>query len=418
MDVYALKKRGMMHKLILLARTLLFWLVVVVLVAGGLGCAGKLTRNPLPPEFTNDAVIPGIPDARFWSDEWPKYSLEKFATLTDAEFYKIYQGIYNQPHNYLAISGGGANGAFGAGLLAGWTEAGTRPEFTMVTGVSTGALSAPFAFLGPDYDDVMKELYTTTATKDIARKRNPLAAVFNESVADTVPLRKMIEHYINTEVIEAIAREHKKGRRLFIGTANLDAGRGVIWNLGAITVSDYPRKVELIHDILQASSAIPVMFSPVVIPVEVKGKSYDEMHVDGGTGAQVFVYPAAVDWKVIIEKLKVQGTPEVYVIRNSFIDPDYSGVKRSILPIGSRTINSLIRTQGIGDLYQIYTLCMRDGNSFNLAYIPSDFTEKPSEAFDPVYMGKLYDLGYKMAKEGYPWHHLPPGFSVKGVSKD
>jgi len=140
--------------------------------------------------------------------------------------------------------------------------------------------------------------------------------------------------------------------------------------------------------------------------------------VDGGTGAQVFVYPAAVDWKVVIEKLKVQGTPEVYVIRNSFIEPDYNGVKRSILPIGSRTINSLIRTQGIGDLYQIYTLCMRDGNSFNLAYIPSDFTEKPSEVFDPVYMGKLYDLGYKMAKEGYPWHHLPPGFLVKGISKD
>ena len=137
------------------------------------------------------------------------------------------------------------------------------------------------------------------------------------------------------------------------------------------------------------------------------------MNVDGGTAAQVFVSPAAIDWKTITEKLKVQGTPGVYFLRNSFIDPDYTGVKRSILPIGSLTINSLIRTQGIGDLYQIYALCMRDGNSFNLAYIPSDFTEEPTEGFDPVYMGKLYDLGFKMAKAGHPWQNYPPGFPAK-----
>ena len=402
-----------MHKFILLIRTIATWLVILAFMAGGFGCAGKLTRNPLPPEFTNDAVIPVIPDARFWSDEWPKYSLEKFATLTDEELNKIYSGIYNKSHNYLAISGGGANGAFGVGLLAGWTEAGTRPEFSMVTGISTGALAAPFAFLGPDYDSVIKELYTTTTTEDIARQRSPLTAAFHESVADTGPLRELIEHYIDAELIEAIAREHKRGRRLFIGTANLDAGRGVIWNLGGIAASNSPRKKELIHDVLQASSAIPVMFTPVVIPVEVNGKSYDEMHVDGGTGTQVFVYPAAIDWNAITERLKVRGTPGVYVIRNSFIDPDYDGVRRSLLPIGSRTINTLIRTQGIGDLYQIYALCKRDGNSFNLAYIPSDFTEKPSEAFDPVYMRKLYDLGFEMAKKGYPWHKHPPGFLVQ-----
>ena len=405
-----------MHKLNSLVRTFVSCLVVITFLVGGVGCAGKLTRNPLPLEFTSEAVISGIPDARFWADEWPKFSQKKFAEFTDEDFQLFYPGIYNKPHNYLAISGGGANGAFGAGLLGGWTAAGTRPEFTMVTGISTGALTAPFAFLGPDYDDEMKEVYTTTTTKEIAIQRNPLKAAFNESMADTAPLRKMIEHYINEEVIKAIAMEYKKGRRLFIGTSNLDAGRGVIWNVTAIAASDYPRKVELIHDILQASSAIPVMFPPVVIPVKVNGDSYDEMHVDGGTGTQVFVYPAAIDWKTITQKLKVQGTPGIYVIRNSFIDPDYTGVKRSILPIGSRTINSLIRTQGIGDLYQIYTLCMRDGNDFNLAYIPSDFTEKPTEGFDPVYMGKLYDLGFKMAKEGYPWQKYPPGYLAREIN--
>jgi hypothetical protein len=134
------------------------------------------------------------------------------------------------------------------------------------------------------------------------------------------------------------------------------------------------------------------------------------MHVDGGTGSQVFVYPAAVNWKEITGKLKVRGTPGVYVIRNAFLDPDYRGVKRGIFPIGTRTIDSLIRTQGIGDLYQIYTLCARDGNEFNLAYIPSSFTEEPKESFDPDYMRKLFDLGYRMAVAGYPWEKTPPGF--------
>jgi hypothetical protein len=374
------------------------------------GCASVPERHPLPPEYTLKAEIPGVPEARFWGDEWPTFASERFEEFTVADFQREYSGIYNKPHNYLAISGGGANGAFGAGLLIGWTATGERPEFTMVTGVSTGALTAPFAFLGPDYDDELQEVYTNTTTKDIASKRNPIAAAFSDSVTDTAPLRALIAKYIDAEAIGAIAREHKRGRRLFIGTVNLDAGRSVIWNIGAIAASDYPQKMTLIHELLRASAAIPVAFPPVIIPVEAEGKQYDELHVDGGTGSQVFVYPAAIDWRAVAEKLKVQGRPQVYVIRNSFLEPDYQGIKRNVVPIASRTIDSLIRTQGIGDLYQIYALCRRDGNDFNLAYIPSDFTDEPTEAFDPVYMKKLLDRGYRMALEGYPWEKAPPGF--------
>ena len=408
-----------MNKFISATRLIASWLVLIILAAAGAGCAGKETlRNPLPPELINEAGIPGVSEVRFWGDEWPKYSLKKLKTYTENDFRRFYPEIYNKPHNYLAISGGGANGAFGAGILSGWTQAGTRPDFTMVTGISTGALTAPFAFLGPAYDDKLKLIYTTTSTEQIAKKRNRLSAAFSDSMSDTGPLREMIERYINTEVIKAIAAEHKKGRRLYIGTANIDAGRAVIWNIGAIAASGFPRKAELIHDVLQASSAIPVAFPPVVIPVEANGQPFDEMHVDGGMGAQVFVYPAAVDWKLITEKFKVQGQPRVFVIRNSFLDSDYRGVKRSILPIGLRSIDSLIRTQGIGDLYQIFALCKRDGNDFNLAFIPSDFTEEPSEGFDPVYMGKLFELGYQMAEAGYPWHKWPPGFHAMKGNKE
>ena len=377
------------------------------------GCASVPERHPLPPEYTLEATIPGIPEARFWGDEWPKFSLERFEAYTDADFRENSPGTYAKPHAYLAISGGGANGAYGAGLLLGWTATGTRPEFTMVTGVSTGALTAPFAFLGSDYDDELKTVYTTMTTKDIVKKRGLIAAATGDSVADTAPLKKLIAKYITADMIDAIAREHRKGRRLFIGTVNLDAGRSVIWSIGTIAASGHPQRVALIHEILRASAAIPVAFPPVVFTVEANGELYDEMHVDGGTGSQVFVYPAAVDWRRITEKLKVQGKPEVYVIRNSFLDPDYRGIKRSVLPIASRTIDSLIRTQGIGDIYQIYALCKRDGNDFNLAYIPADFTVESTEGFDPVYMGKLLERGYQMALEGYPWEKAPPGFILE-----
>ena len=399
--------RSQLKKRIWLLSSRLLAIAILLTVAG---CASTSTMKPVPEELISQVGIEGIPEARFWADEWPKFSLEIFETYTDTDFRKHYSGIYEKAHSYLAISGGGPNGAFGAGLFAGWTASGTRPEFTMVTGISTGALTAPFAFLGSDYDDTLKEVYTTTSTKDILKERNIFSAIFGDSMTDTTPLKALIAKHVTIDIVNAIAREHQGGRRLMVGTVNLDAGRSVIWNIGAIAASDHPAKLALIHDILRASAAIPVIFPPIDITVENNGIQYEELHIDGGTGSQVFVYPAAVNWKRITKKLKVQGKPKVFVIRNSFIGPNYNGINRKLMPIANRSIDLLIRTQGIGDLYQIWVLCERDGNDFNLAYIPAEFTEEPSEGFDPVYMGKLYELGYQMARRGYPWIKAPPGF--------
>jgi len=372
-------------------------------------CSTALVRKPLPEKFGNTAQIPDIPRARFWGDHVPPF-FEAVAEQSREKLKQQFPGVFGRKHNYLAISGGGANGAFGAGLLVGWTAAGTRPEFTMVTGISTGALTAPFAFLGSAYDARLKEMYTTYSTKDLIVKRPILELLTGSSAADTAPLRKMLAKYLTHQIMEAIASEYKKGRRLWVGTTNLDAQRPVIWNIGLIASSGKPWALDLIRKVILASASIPAAFPPVLIEVEADGMRYDEMHVDGGAASQVFLYPADLNWKLVIENFEVKGTPNVYVIRNSFLNADWKPVKPKILPIADVSINSLIRTQGIGDMYQIYLDCQRDGLDYNLAYIPASFDLKPKEDFDPVYMGKLFDLGYHLARGGYPWDKAPPGF--------
>ena len=195
----------------------------------------------------------------------------------------------------LAISGGGDDGAFGAGLLVGWTARGDRPISRAVTGVSTGALSAPFAFLGPDYDPQLKAVYTQTTARDIFTPRGKLAALFQDAMGDTAPLRSTVARLVDDQLVQRIGEEYGKGRLLLIMTTNLDAGQECIWNVGAIAASGKPGARELIIKILMASSAIPAAFPPVMIDLDVDGQHRQEMHVDGGVFAQVFLYPPGID---------------------------------------------------------------------------------------------------------------------------
>jgi predicted acylesterase/phospholipase RssA len=211
-------------------------------------------------------------------------------------------------------------------------------------------------------------------------------------------------------MIAAIAAEHRKGRRLFIGTTNLDASRPVMWNIGAIANSADPKAAELIHSVLLASASIPGAFPPVLISVEADGKKYDELHVDGGATTQVFLFPTGTDWRDITRRLRVKGKPDVYVVRNAALDPTYEPVKPALVPIAGRSISSLIRTQGIGDMYRIYLTTKRDGLDYHLTYIPPDFKVKSKEPFDLNYMRQLYDVGYEQGRSGKAWRKSPPGF--------
>jgi len=371
------------------------------------GCVHVPKRTPLPEDHVAEAQVLGISRARFWGDSPPPWE-HAWLTMSPSQAKKKFPGVYGRTHTYLAISGGGDNGAFAAGLLLGWTEAGDRPEFTTVTGVSAGALIAPFAFLGPEYDHVLKEVSVKLTADEVFQKRRTLRGLRSDAMASTEPLQRLIETYVDEEVMEEIAAAHREGRMLNIGTANLDALRPVVWRIGPIANSGHPRSLELIRKILLASASVPGAFPPVLIDVEVGEEKFDELHVDGGTASQVFLYPPGLDWDVFLEKLQVPGRPRVYVIRNSRIEPEYEQVRNKLFPIARRSLSSLIRTQGIGDLYRIYLGACRDGLDFNLAYIPSDFDEPSDQEFDSDYMKKLFDMAYEQAKDGYDWVNMPP----------
>lgn len=319
------------------------------------------------------------------------------------------------PTSFLAVSGGGDNGAFGAGLLTGWTASGQRPQFRAVTGVSTGALTAPFAFLGPAYDGALTQVYTGVGPHDIFKSRDLISGFFGDSMADTAPLYGLVERYVDRNMLDAIAAEYQKGRLLLVGTTNLDTLEPVIWNMTAIAASRDPEALTLFRKILLASAAIPGLFPPVMIDVTVEGRHYQEMHVDGGAMAQVFIYPPAVN---LAEKGEPGRQRTLYIIRNARLDADWASVRRRTLPIAIRAIDALMQTQGIGDLYRIYATTQRDGVDYNLAYIPRTFEAPHPAQFDPAYMRALYDTGYDLGRGGYRWQKEPPGYSApKGASK-
>jgi hypothetical protein len=390
--------------------------VAVILVAMMFvqGCATAPPRaNPLPEELAYTAEIPGIPLARSYADEGPEYVRKWIESMSDEEIRVRYAGIVDREHNFLAISGGGQNGAFGAGLLYGWSESGTRPEFTMVTGISTGGLIAPFAFLGPEYDETLKEIYTSYTTSDLLAERSLLNIIRNDAAADSAPLRARIAEHVDEAMMKAIAVEHGKGRALFIGTTNLDAARPVMWNIGRIASANTAEALELIRDVMLASASIPGAFPPVSFDVEANGQQYEELHVDGGMTSQVFLYPLGIDFRRIEERLNAQGTPNLFVIRNASLYPDWETTDRKLAPIVGRTISSLIRTQGYGDLQRMYIGSIRDGLHFNLASIPEDFELQPQEPFDREYMNALFERGRAMSVRGYPWVEDPYHLEVE-----
>jgi predicted acylesterase/phospholipase RssA len=372
-----------------------------------IGCASTDRLPPVPLAMASKVNV-DIPDARFYPDT----DGQRMAALGVLAYKRALAAHHGKlPTAYfLAISGGGDDGAFGAGLLNGWSARGDRPEFGLVTGVSTGALSAPFAYLGAEYDAKLKQVYTDTSAGDIFNKRSLIAAVANDAMTDTTPLRNVIASFVDDAMIQRIAEEYAKGRLLLIMTTNLDQGRSVIWNIGAIAASQFPGKQDLIIDILRASAAIPGLFPPVMLDVSIDGRRYQEMHVDGGAVAQAFLYPPTLNLKANSDRYGIQRKRVAYIIRNGRLFRPEEDVKRQTLSIATQAISTMTATSGVNDTYRMFVTTKRDGVGFNLAYIDSGFTVPYKGPFDQGYMRSLFEYGYEKGKAGYRWHKTPPGY--------
>ncbi len=394
------------------------WLLLVAATVclAGTGCSIPERGEAVPRVDTVRAMPLGIPNARFYADGDPKAMLDEGmqSGVREAAALRAEGKLPTRPPPayFLAVSGGGDNGAFGAGIMNGWTAVGTRPTFKMVTGVSTGALIAPFAFLGSDYDAQLREVYTTMTPDKVFRPRGISAALFDDAMADTGPLAQIIAKYADQKMFDAIAAEYNKGRLLMIGTTDLDAQRPVIWNIGAIAASGHPGALDLFRKILRASAAIPGAFQPVLIDVELDGKKYQELHVDGGAIAQLFLYPPSID----MSASNIKRERRAYIIRNARLDPDYAMAERRTITIAGRAIVAMLAASGVNDVLRTYFVSQRDKVDYNLAYIGRDFDFPKKGEFDQAYMNALYEYGVRQIVEGRAWHKHPPGLgSSTGV---
>ena len=349
-------------------------------------------RAAFTAEELDAAVIPGIADARAWGD---------------AE--KSYARLLPQVSGpWLAISGGGSDGAFGGGVLTGWTQSGKRPEFAAVTGVSIGALIAPYAFLGPAYDDAVRRNFTTIGAADIFEDR-----MSRDSLFDYWPLRRQIEQNVTGKLMTEIAAQHARGRRLLIATTSLDAGRRVVWNMGAIAERGDERALELFRAILLASCSIPGFFAPVAIEVEANGRKLKEMHSDGTLTAPFLVIPESM--------FSGRGTSrppfnQLYVIVNSKLGPDFALTDRTIAGVLGRSI-AVALTQALrAELMLVHAGTQRHGIGLRVAHVDPAFNHPSRGPFDGRYMQALYEFGVAAGKKGTAFEDALPDAVIRGAN--
>jgi len=382
---------------------------VILLLALALSACSFIPRDHFTAAQQAAAQIPGIPDARFWVDG------------TREELDGVLKGWspasaigYTRSFDVLAISGGAYDGAYGAGIINGWTAAGRRPKFAVVTGVSAGALIAPLAFVGPGYDQEIAEAFAGGVADDLGNLES-VFALLGSSEMRRNSLVALVDKFVTPGLLRAVAAEHARGRRLFVVTTNLDAQRGAVWDMGAIAASGVPHARELFRDVLTASASVPGLFAPTFIEVEANGQRFREMHVDGGATTQVFILPDVILASGMKAARPGNVPAHIWVIINNRLTPQFEVVEASVLPTVSRSFSTLIKSDSKQTLYA--TAEFVGPESFNLTYIDGGFSDwlkaHPSvkPGFNAPYMQALYRYGYESARTRNVWtNHVPlPG---------
>ncbi|GEP10758.1 patatin-like phospholipase family protein [Methylobacterium gnaphalii] len=369
-----------------------------LLMAGGLAACSSLPRASYTAQEASLATVPGMGPVRAYAD----------ATASEIAAVAARPEGRRSGFSYLALSGGGGDGAYGAGILNGWSASGTRPDFTIVSGVSTGALIAPFAFLGSAYDSYLTDFYTSGIAESLVQAPSITNVLFGSGLFGDGRLREIIGRYVTPDLLAAIAEEHAKGKRLYVVTTNLDQQRAVIWNMGAIAASGAPNAANLFRDVLTASASVPAVFPPQLVDVQAGNHAFQEMHVDGSVVIPVFTLPQG--FLARDERLRSKGKADIYVVINGRLDPDFAVTQNNALAIAGRSFTTASRARTRATLTATEAISRRSGIGFNLTYIDeSGPSTTAARGFDTAYMRNLYNAGYEKGRTGHFWQHSVSG---------
>jgi hypothetical protein len=388
----------------------------LIALATVIGCtgSGRLGRNPVQGERS----IQDLRASAGWYDIDAQNAFRETIRTEDLAAFAAQSRAARKPatpvpqKNILILTGGGAYGAYPAGVLVGWSESGTRPVFDVVTGTSTGALIGSLAFLGPAYDAELRRVYTCMRNEDLYRKRRFPFNVFSDSLADSAPLARVIANSITDERVKLMGDEYRKGRRFYVGTSDLDTRRSVIWDVSAMAARDNPGDRELMRNVLLASASIPGFFPPVQIPITVDGVPHVERHIDGVTSSSMFFAPPWVppEQRANLPAGWLYGS-DLYILVAGKLYADPAPVKARTVAIASQAVSTILYDQTRGDLQRMFLLSILTGMNYNVSSIPEDLTVPDSSTdFIPEGMGPLFDAGVAWAKNNGKWRQTPPGY--------
>ncbi|NYG47790.1 hypothetical protein GGD67_005271 [Bradyrhizobium sp. IAR9] len=358
-----------------------------------LGACTSMPRTPYTAAEASTSRVLEIDGLRRYADEpITKFSFEKDTSTATK--------------SYLALSGGGADGAYGVGVLNGWTAARTRPTFSVVSGVSTGGLIAPFAFLGSLYDDTLKEVYTSGIAETLLNDPSIMRVLFGSGLFGNTRLRELVARYVGPEIMAQVARENAKGRKLLVVTTDLDTQRTAIWDMGKIAAVGTPEALKLFRDVMAASASIPLVFPPIMIDAEGQGRKFQEMHVDGGVTAPLLTLPEALLFQG--NRLPGNAKMDIYILVNKKIERNFELVSNGTIDVASRSLSAITQSQTRSIIFSTYDFAKRNRLGFHLSYIAREYPAPPSEGFDTAYMRALYQYGYDKAAAGQAWSSTVP----------
>jgi len=371
------------------------WIICSLVALFASGCAGSIRRDA-PHVGEVDAVPVGFPNTVRISND----SRSAFEARSPKILEQIRTAAGGSPVNILALSGGGVGAAFGAGALVGWTRSATRPDFQVVTGVSAGALIAPFAFLGPGWDDKLADIFSGSRTQHLLQS-HWTGVLFGASVYRGKPLFDLVDRYVTVDLLRAVAEEAAKGRLLMIATTDLDKEQTVIWNLGIIAAQGGESARRLFRDVIIASCSIPGLYPPVLIRVTQSGTLHDEMHVDGGTTSALFIAPELANL-IPLDSARLEGANTFVIVNGPLGAPSQTTPLRTT-SILERSIIATLHTSSLEGVELALALAQRAGMQLRITEIPNDYPYVGPLDVEPARMKALYDFGMRCAQQQQLW---------------